>query len=162
VPNFTRAIPMRLLRLALFLLVARHLSAQTPWPDAGSVAEAMSRANDYWIAHNPVGDSGWARGAYYSGNQRAARVLTQRSYINWALTWGAANQWLIGPEGASSANAYCCGQTYLDLYQLNPQLTFITDITNRVNAWVVSSATNQLTWIDAFYMAGPTFARLGH
>ncbi|HEY4417257.1 MAG TPA: glycoside hydrolase family 88 protein [Verrucomicrobiae bacterium] len=153
---------MRLLRLALFLLVGCRLSAQTPWPDAGSVAEAMSRANNYWIAHNPVGDSGWARGAYYSGNQRAARVLTQRSYVNWAFTWGAANQWLIGPEGASSANAYCCGQTYLDLYQLNPQLTFITDITNRVNAWVAAAATNQLTWIDAFYMAGPTFARMGH
>jgi unsaturated rhamnogalacturonyl hydrolase len=152
---------MKLFLLALFLLAEFHLPAQSVWPDAGSIAEAMTRANDYWIAHNPTGDSGWARGAYYSGNQRAARVLADRSYINWAFAWGTANQWLIGPEGAGSANAYCCGQTYLDLYQLNPQPNFITDITNRVNAWVASATTNQLTWIDAFYMAGPTFARMG-
>lgn len=164
VPNLSRLslfASMKLFFLALLVLTGFNLLAQPVWPDAGSVAEAMTRANNYWIATNSTGDSGWARSAYYSGNQRAARVLTHRSYVNWAFTWGSANQWLIGPEGANNANAFCCGQTYLDLYQLNPQLTFITDITNRVNAWVASSATNQLTWIDAFYMAGPTFARMG-
>ena len=82
--------------------------------------------------------------------------------MNWAIDWGTSNQWLIGPGGSNDADSYCCGQTYLDLYRLASQPTYITDITNRVNAWVASSATNQLYWIDAFFMAGPTFARMGN
>src|ERR1700733_14500370 len=78
------------------------ISGQNAWPDAGSVAEAMTRANNYWMTHNAAWDAGWARAAYFTGNQRAARALTQsaseRAYVNWALAWGNANQWLIGPE----------------------------------------------------------------
>jgi rhamnogalacturonyl hydrolase YesR len=148
--------------LSFFLIsTAVVLRGQNAWPDAGSVAEAMSRANNYWITNNSLGDSGWARSTYNTDNQRAARVLANRSYVNRAFAWAAANSWLIGPEGPNSADAFCCGQTYIDLYRLNPQPAYLTDITNRVNAWVASSATNQLSWIDAFYMAGPTFARMG-
>ena len=144
------------------------LSGQNAWPDAGSVAEAMTRANNYWMTHNAIGDAGWARAAYFTGNQRAARALTQsaseRAYVNWALAWGNANQWLIGPEitGSSAANAFCCGQTYIDLYRMDPEPLLLTSINNNANSWVNSTATNQLYWIDAFYMAGPTFARLGN
>jgi unsaturated rhamnogalacturonyl hydrolase len=147
--------------ISFFLIsLAAVLRGQNAWPDAGSVAEAMSRANNYWSANNSLGDSGWARSAYYTGNQRAARVLANRSYVNRAFAWAAANSWQIGPEGPNSADAFCCGQTYIDLYRLNPQPVGLADISSRVNAWIASSATNQLFWIDAFYMAGPTFARM--
>jgi rhamnogalacturonyl hydrolase YesR len=89
-------------------------------------------------------------------------VLANRSYVNQALAWAAANSWQIGPEGPNSADAFCCGQTYIDLYRLNPQPVDLADISSRINAWIASSATNQLFWIDAFYMAGPTFARMGN
>ena len=140
---------------------AVDMRGQIAWPDAGGAAEAMSRANNYWNANNSLGDSGWARSTYNTGNMRTARVLVNRSYVSNGFAWAAANSWQIGPEGPGSADAFCCGQTYIDLYRLNPQPGDLTDITNRVNAWVASSATNQLTWIDAFYMAGPTFARMG-
>jgi rhamnogalacturonyl hydrolase YesR len=147
--------------ISFFLIsTAVVLRGQNAWPDAGSVAEAMSRANNYWSSNNSLGDSGWARSAYTTGNQRTARVLANRSYINRAFAWAAANSWLIGPEGPNSADAFCCGQTYIDLYRLNPPASDLTDISSRVNAWMASPATNQLFWIDAFYMAGPTFARM--
>jgi len=161
--------PMRrFLVLIFWMSIFTPLLGQNAWPDAGSVAEAMTRANNYWMANNSVGNAGWARAAYFTGNQRAARALTQsaseRAYVNWALSWGNTNQWLIGPEitGSSPANAFCCGQTYIDQYRMDPQSLFITSMTNNVNAWVASSAMNQLYWIDAFYMAGPTFARMGN
>ena len=159
---YLRRRPLQLAALFFLLGRAAGLWGQTALPDADSVTEAMNRANNYWITNNDLGDAGWARSTYFTGNQRAARVLVNRSYLNRAFSWAGSNQWLIGPEGAASANAYCCGQTYVDLYRLNPQLGDLTDITNRVNAWLSSSATNQFTWIDAFYMAGPTFARLGN
>jgi hypothetical protein len=44
-----------------------------------------------------------------------------------------------------------------------PQLSDLTDITNAVNGWVASPETNELYWIDAFFMAGPPpFARMGN
>jgi rhamnogalacturonyl hydrolase YesR len=138
------------------------LRGQYAWPDAGSVAEAMSRANNYWSANNSLGDSGWARSTYTTGNQRVARMLANRGYLNGAYAWAAANSWQIGPEGPNSADAFCCGQTYIDLYRLNPQPVDLADISSRVNAWMASPATNQLFWIDAFYMAAPTFARMAN
>lgn len=75
-------IPKRrdLCRLACFpwfVATAMALHGQMAWPDAGSVAEVMHRANDYWITNNfttnSLGDSDWARSAYFAGNQRAAR-----------------------------------------------------------------------------------------
>jgi unsaturated rhamnogalacturonyl hydrolase len=158
-----RSVLRRFLLFFLPMAATTALWGQNAWPDAGSVAEAMTRANNYWMTNNSFGDSDWARAAYFTGNQRTARVLTDRAYVNWALGWGNTNQWLIGPGGSNDADSYCCGQTYIDLYRLAPQTTTdITDITNRVNAWVASSATNQLYWIDSFFMAGPTFARMGN
>jgi len=147
---------MNAARCISFFLISTvvALRGQNAWPDAGSVAEAMSRANNYWVTNNSLGDSGWARSTYDTGNQRAARVLANRSYVNRAFAWAAANSWQIGPEGPNSADAFCCGQTYIDLYRLNPQSGDLADISSRVNTWVASPATNQLFWIDAFYMAG--------
>lgn len=146
----------------LLLLTAVLAGAQSPLPHSAAVAQAMRQANDYWIAHNAAGNAGWARSAYHTGNQRAFRVLGDRDYYRWAVTWAGANQWRIGPEGAGSANAYCCGQTYIDLYRLDPQPPDLADIQAKMAALVASPAVNAWTWIDAFYMAGPTLARLGN
>ncbi len=152
------------MRRYLFLLLASAVTAvgQSAWPDGDSVAEAMRRANDYWIANNGTGNSGWARGAYYTGNQRAFRVLGERNYWSWANAWGGANQWKIGPEGSGSADAYCCGQSYIDLYRLNTQAVYLADIKAKTDTLVASAAVDGWWWIDAFYMQGPVLARLGN
>jgi unsaturated rhamnogalacturonyl hydrolase len=154
---------MRVVHCCLFFLIVlvEATRGQAAWPDAASVAEVMQRANDYWISNNAAGNSGWARGAYYTGNQRAFRVLGERNYWTWANTWAGANQWKIGPEGAGSADAYCCGQTYLDLYRLNPQAQYLADIKARTDTLVASPAVDGWWWIDAFYMQAPVLARLG-
>jgi unsaturated rhamnogalacturonyl hydrolase len=147
---------------ALWLGAPVAAFGQTRLPPLAAAAEAMTRANTYWTNHNGLGDSGWARGTYYTGNQRAARVLVSRAYINQAFAWAEANQWQIGPEGSQSADALNCGQTYIDLYRLDPQTANLTDITSTLNDWTASGDTHQLYWIDAFYMAGPTFARMSN
>lgn len=148
---------------ALFLLLPSGVVlGQAAWPDAATVAEVMQRANNYWITNNSVGNAGWARSAYHTGNQRAFRVLGERDYWAWANTWAGVNQWKIGPEGPFHADAHCCGQTYLELYRLDPQPGHLADIQARMDAVVASPAVDYWWWIDAFYMAGPTLARLGN
>ncbi len=142
--------------------MVRTVLGQTPLPNAGTVEQAMRLANDYWIAHNNLGDSGWARGAYNTGNQRAFRVLGERAYHDRGVSWGNANQWKIGPEGPGDADAYACGQTYIDLYRMDLQPLYLANVKSNIDALVASPATNGWTWIDAFYMQGPTLARLGN
>ena len=163
--------PIKQLQLRLFVkfclaasltLFAIGLCAKPSLPDAASAAEVIQRANNYWISNNPAGNSGWARAAYFTGNQRAFRVLDQESYRDRAVNWGVANSWKIGPEGSGSADAYCCGQTYIDLYRLNPQLIYMADIKANTDALVASANVNGWSWIDAFYMQGPVLARLGN
>ena len=154
-------------RTILLSTVAVHVLAHTvlgqvSLPSASAAGEAMRRANDYWIASNSAGNSGWARGAYNTGNQRASRVLGERAYHNWALSWGNANQWEIGPEGSGDADAYTCGQTYIDLYRMDLQPLYLANVKSNIDALVASPATNGWTWIDAFYMQAPTLARLGN
>jgi unsaturated rhamnogalacturonyl hydrolase len=136
--------------------------AQTSLPDAGAAEEAMRRANDYWIANNNVGSATWNRGAYYTGNHRAFRVLGERDYHDWEVSWGNANAWLIGPEGPWHADAYACGQTYIDLYRMDLQPVYLADIKARTDALVATNAVDGWWWIDAFYMQGPVLARLGN
>lgn len=120
--NFTvqtlRAVPILVIRTILLTIVAvgalvQTVPGQTSLPNASAVDEAMRRAHDYWIAHNGLGNSGWARGAYNTGNQRAFRVLGERAYHNRAVNWGDANQWKIGPEGTGSADAWAHTSFYI-------------------------------------------------
>ena len=122
----------------------------------------MRRANNYWTNNNTVGNAGWARGAYNTGNHRAFRVLGERGYHNWETGWGDVNLWLIGPEGASSADAYACGQTYIDLYRMDGRPVCLADIKSKTDALVTSPAVDGWSWIDAFYMQAPVLARLGN
>ncbi len=122
----------------------------------------MRRANDYWRANNNVGSASWNRGAYYTGNHRAFRVLGERVYHDWEVSWGDANGWKIGPEGASNADAYACGQTYIDLYRMDLRPVYLADIKAKTDALVASPAVDGWWWIDAFYMQGPVLARLGN
>ena len=126
------------------------------------MAEATRRANDYWIANNAVGDARWNRAAYHTGNQRAFRVLSERSYHNWSRSWGGVNLWKIGPEGPFHADAHCCGQTYIDLYRLDPKPVYLADIQARMDAVAARPNVDDWWWIDAFFMPGPTLARLGN
>src|SRR5690606_38064845 len=87
-----------LLALSLSPFFLSDVQAAESFPSTAIVAEAMQQANDHWIANNGLGNAGWARGAYYTGNQRAVRVLGNRNYLRRALAWGDANQWKVGPE----------------------------------------------------------------
>jgi len=69
--------------------------------------------------------------------QPAGRAGAGQSEYITAPSLAAANSWQIGPEGPNSADAFCCGQTYIDLYRLNPQPDDLADISSRVNAWML-------------------------
>ncbi|HTV18194.1 MAG TPA: glycoside hydrolase family 88 protein, partial [Polyangiaceae bacterium] len=59
------------------------------------------------------------------------------------------------------ADMRACGQTYLDLYALDPQHVRIAQLEESVRHLVDSGNTAAWWWIDAIQMDMPVFARLG-
>lgn len=154
---------MRVLGFLALALTGSPLKADTPQPAA--IVEAMRRSNDYFHATFTLGNSGWARGAYQVGNMRAWETLGIQAYHDKAVAWATANAWKVGPEDLTTdghADSQICGQSYISLYQLDPQPVRIASIKSELDALIANPASeDDWSWIDAFFMAGPAFAKLG-
>src|SRR5438477_5469658 len=134
-----------------------------PLPDAASIRQALQRANHYFLAQNNPQTNGWARGVYHTGNMRAYQLIGLDEYLQASLNWATSNGWQAGIKGATNADGEVCGQTYIDLYRIDPQPIRIAAVKAGIDSRVASAAATQdWWWIDAFFMAGPVFARFGN
>ncbi len=157
----------------LFILLTVCLQSHAqPLPSKADVLQSMTRANDYFMARWP--DTGkeivtnktrpshiWTRAVYYEGLMALYGVDPQARYRDYAVDWGQKHQWGLR-SGVQTKNAddQCCGQTYLDLYQLDRQPDRIRDIKTCIDTRVASPDSADWTWIDALQMAMPVYARL--
>jgi rhamnogalacturonyl hydrolase YesR len=166
------------------LLVALMISAcsgpKTAAKTAGSQLPAKSQilktlrlTNDYFMAAWP--DPGkpvttnktrpsnlWTRAVYYEGLMALYQVDKQQRYIDYAVDWGQKHQWgLRNGRDTRDADDQCAGQTYIDLYLMDPKPERIRDIKHSIDNMVNSPKADDWFWIDALQMAMPVFAKLG-
>ncbi len=170
------ALAKRLLGIALLSLLTltgvRQANAQIAsdvLPSRQAIIDKGIFVNDFWIANNGLGDAGWSNATYYTGNQRLYEITGDVAYLNRAVNWATARDWLRATKAKYNGNVanndkdpdnHCCGQTYIDLYQINPQPIRIADIV-RAEDYIVSQPNpNFMSWIDTFYMQAPTLAKL--
>jgi unsaturated rhamnogalacturonyl hydrolase len=154
------------------LLLAQPAAAQK-LPKKKAVLKAMALTNNYFMAKWP--DTGkeivtniarpshiWTRGVYYEGLMALYRTDKQARYYDYAVDWGQKHQWGIR-RGTTDRNAdnQCAGQTYLELYQIDPKPERLHDIKAAVDNMVASEKVDDWNWIDALQMAMPVFAKLG-
>jgi unsaturated rhamnogalacturonyl hydrolase len=129
------------------------------------IGATMTKVNDYWIAHNPNPTAtDWTTGAYFAGELAAAEALTNTRYRTYALNWATAVKFALkGGSTDTNANDQAVGQTYIGLYQTDPQrpASDIAQIDRSVQTMVSSSTVDDWWWIDALFMAMPDFAQLG-
>ena len=142
-------------------------------PSKKSVLGVMKKTNAYFMKKWPnPGDSIttnktrpshiWTRAVYYEGLMDFYKVSPKKTYVNYAVEWGENHHWgLHGGIGTRNADNQCCGQTYLDLYEINKHPERIKDIKASIDLMMKSGKINDWTWIDALQMAMPVFARLG-
>ena len=71
--------------------------------------------------------------------------------------WGMRN-------GNTTRNAddYCCGQTYIDLYNICPKPEMLKNIKSNMNMLVNTPQVGDWTWVDAIQMGMPVLAKMGH
>ena len=158
--------------LCAALLLALPAAAQ-PLPKKRAVLQSMTLTNDYFMRKWP--DPGqeiitnkarpshiWTRGVYYEGLLALYQTDRQKRYYDYAVDWGTKHQWGIR-NGITDRNAddQCAGQTYLDLYQIDPRPERLRDIKAAIDGMVQSPKVDDWNWIDALQMAMPVFAKLG-
>ena len=127
------------------------------WPDAGTTVTVVSNGK-------PVTRTSelWTRAVYYEGLMAFNEVETQKKLLNYAVEWGEKHNWT--PRGAvdtKNADNQCCGQTYIDLYNLDPKPERIANIKKCIDLVIANDNDAAWTWVDAIQMAMPIYAKLG-
>lgn len=169
-----RRISAALVALALCLAAgcAPKPSAQST-PDKEQVLQTLRLANNYFMAQWP--DPGkeivtnktrpsniWTRGVYYIGLMELYKADPQSRYYDYAVEWGEKHNWgLTGGDQVRHADYQTCGQTYIELYQIDPKPERIRSIKASVDNMVNSDKVDDWDWIDALFMAMPLYAQLG-
>lgn len=141
--------------------------------DKQEVLEVLRQTNNYFMdkwpdTKKPIYTTRWrpsniwTRGVYYEGLMALYKVDPDKRYYDYAVDWGNKHAWGLR-NGTETRNAddQACGQTYLDLYEIDPQPERIADIKENIDFVIASGKVDDWTWIDAIQMAMPVFAKLG-
>ena len=165
---------------AALMLVAVIGSASTaarkkrPKPNPPTTVEIITQVNDYWQQHHsPKVRSFWDEAAYHTGNMEAYRLLGKARWLAYSDEWARHNKWQGAREKDPSKWKYknygegqdyvlfgdwqICFQTYLDMYEMNPDPYKIARAIEVMDYEVRQPANDFWWWADALYMVMPVF-----
>tara|TARA_R110000851_G_scaffold80163_7_gene176547 strand:- start:9673 stop:10746 length:1074 start_codon:yes stop_codon:yes gene_type:complete len=141
--------------------------------DKAQVLEQMQLANDYFMNKWPdVGktiitnkerpSNIWTRGVYYEGLMALHEIYPKEAYYDYAYDWAEFHGWGFRNGNANrNADDYCAAQTYIDLYNLEPDPKKLKNTKACINMLLNTPQLDDWSWIDAIQMGMPVFAKLG-
>jgi rhamnogalacturonyl hydrolase YesR len=156
---------------AIFTITANIVVAQK-LPVKNEVLKKMELTNAYFMQKWP--DTGksiitnrerpsniWTRAVYYEGLMAFYSINPDKQFYDYAISWAEAHNWNFR-DGIETRNAdnQCCGQTYLDLYEFDPQPERLENVKASIDLMMATEKTDDWNWIDALQMAMPVFAKL--
>jgi len=121
------------------------------WPDPGvNVITNKERPSNLWT-----------RAVYYEGLMALYKIKQDKKYLQYAIDWGEAHNWGLR-NGLKSryADNHCAGQTYIDLYKIDPKPERLNGIKTSIDYMLETDKIDDWDWIDALQMAMPVFAKL--
>jgi len=105
----------------------------------------------------------WTRAVYYEGLMALYNIDKKKAYYDYAVEWGDKHVWnLRGGITTRNGDNQACGQTYIDLYLLDKKEERIKNIKVSIDSMKATDKIDDWWWIDAFQMAMPVYAKLGH
>lgn len=155
------------------LLIAGFSTQAQPLPSKKEVFKVMQLSNNYFMQKWP--DPGkeittnktrpsniWTRGVYYEGLMALYQLDRDKKHYDYAVDWSEKHQWSMRSGKATrNADDQTCGQTYIDLYQIDRKPERIENIKTSVDSMLKTNKINDWTWVDALQMAMPVYAKLG-
>ncbi|MDR1672549.1 MAG: glycoside hydrolase family 88 protein [Bacteroidales bacterium] len=142
-------------------------------PNRREVLQAMVKVNDYFMkkydCSTPSNVGGtlrpsniWTRGVYYEGLMALHQIYPRQEYYRYAVDWAEFHKWgMRNGNTTRNADDQCCGQTYIDLYRMEPHPERIRNIRLCMDMLVNTPQENDWSWIDAIQMGMPVMAKLG-
>lgn len=142
-------------------------------PDRKEVLNQMVLANDYFMKKWP--DTGetivtnrerpsniWTRGVYYEGLMALYEIYPKEEFYDYAVSWADFHNWgMRNGNTTRNADDQCCGQTYIDLYNILPEPERLKNIKVCIDMLLNTPQVDDWSWIDAIQMGMPVFAKLG-
>jgi rhamnogalacturonyl hydrolase YesR len=169
-----------LLSALLVLGVTANARSKKKLPESQkqlSTIEMIVKVNDYWQQHHkPEVRSFWDEAAYHTGNMEAYKLLGIARWQSYSDAWARHNKWMGAQEQNPAKWKYktygeghdfvlfgdwqICFQTYLDLYEMNPDAFKIKRAIEVMDTECRSQDTDYWWWADALYMVMPVFTKL--
>ena len=139
--------------------------------------EMITMVNDYWQQnHKPEVRSFWDEAAYHTGNMEAYKLLGNARWLAYSDAWARYNLWQGAREKDPSKWKYAnygegqdyvlfgdwqiCFQTYLDIYEMQPDDYKIARALEVMDYEVRQPQNDFWWWADALYMVMPVFTKL--
>jgi rhamnogalacturonyl hydrolase YesR len=161
----------------LFSDVSARARKKRPSPTPPGTVEIITKVNDYWQRnHSPKVRSFWDEAAYHTGNMEAYRLLGCARWLAYSDEWARHNKWMGAQEKDPAKWKYknygeghdyalfgdwqICFQTYLDMYEMNPDPYKIQRAIEVMDYEVRQPETDFWWWADALYMVMPVMTKL--
>ncbi len=146
-------------------------------PKPLTTVEIITKVNDYWQQnHKPEVRSFWDEAAYHTGNMEAYKLLGEARWLAYSDAWARHNLWQGAREKDPSKWKYAnygegqdyvlfgdwqiCFQTYLDLFEMQPDDYKIARALEVMDYEVRQPQNDFWWWADALYMVMPVFTKL--
>ncbi len=146
-------------------------------PKPPSTIEIITKVNDQWQAtHRPEVRSFWDEAAYHTGNMEAYKLLGNARWLAYSDAWARYNLWQGARERDPSKWKYAnygegqdyvlfgdwqiCFQTYLDIYEMQPDDYKIARALEVMDYEVRQPQNDFWWWADALYMVMPVMTKL--
>lgn len=123
------------------------------WPDVGKII----------VTNRARASNIWTRAVYYEGLMALNAINPKEEYYRYAFDWAEFHDWNLrdGDTYTRNADNQCAGQTYIDLYNLDPAPHKIKYIQASIDSMMATDKIDDWSWIDAIQMGMPIFAQLG-
>ncbi len=108
-------------------------------------------------------DRNWIRGTYYTGLMAFYKVTEDSTLLQQAKNWAAKHGYRTGTEWTYPPNRLTCTQTYLDLYFLDTNKSYIQNTKSFMDKRVFDTepAEDQGWWyVDALYVGIPAYIKM--
>lgn len=133
------------------------------------VLKQMKAVADWQLDHMPEPGNhprhyhhwDWTNAALYTGISAMYQTSGSKKYVKALESFASAVDWSCGPR-FRHADDVCIGQTYLELYEIDPEPYKIAKIKARMDSLMADPEPGRVDywWCDALYMSPPTLARL--
>lgn len=171
--GFMKYILKRSLTLSVLLLTVCVSLKAEELPNRESTLNTLLKVNDYFMKkyadfrvptyNGRVRPSNiWTRAVYYEGLMALYSIYPSESYYDYAYGWAEFHKWgLRNGNTTRNADDQCCGQTYIDLYNICRDPAMVRNIKTNIDMMVNTPQVDDWWWVDAIQMAMPVYAKLG-